>query len=671
MPKNNIQSWSAQHQEEFLKNAYLEIGDTYLIDTEKSNNFFASRESVPEDIVKLCLDPNYLHFPTNHILGMNLFPYQMSILQTLWTKRLPMILAARGGSKTTMLGVYTILRALLNQGIKIVIAGAGLRQSGLVFEAMEQIWKNAPILRDIVGPINHPKRGVLGYTWDLGKSKITGIPIGTGEKIRGLRANVIICDEFGSINPDIFETVIRGFASVQSHNTFEKVQEAYSKQLLEEAGVSLESENQSGDGMSLSGNQIIISGTATYQFNHFYKYYQDYTNILYSKSNVDPEDYAVIRIPYDHLPTGLMDKAILDQGSATMDSGIFKMEYGCVFAKDSEGFYPASTIFGCTCPIKIDDEDFSFNVEPEGSPTEEYVLGIDPASERDNLAITIIKLSKPRQHVYTWSVNRKRFEADKKKRPQEYKGVDDYNTFIIHKLNDLASRFNIVRMHLDSGGGGRSIIEGLKDKSKLKDGQVCLYDMDDPEVSGEHGKHIIKVIQFSNRNWYEAAHYNLLKDLTVRNHIFPDYDAVAVEQSRLGGTEGSLVRDTAENIQYEIEECKYQTTLIHEQTTPKGAKKWDLPQIKGVVTEGVQLRLKRDHFTSLLLANDACRDYLKVDDSIKTFGGRTTNTFQSQSKESSSPMYQGRGLRSMKRSNYNNMTGNRTTKNDSGGTISY
>ena len=59
MPKNDIKSWSSQHQEEFLKNAYLEIGDTYLIDTEKSNNFFQGRESIPEDIVKLCLDPNY------------------------------------------------------------------------------------------------------------------------------------------------------------------------------------------------------------------------------------------------------------------------------------------------------------------------------------------------------------------------------------------------------------------------------------------------------------------------------------------------------------------------------------------------------------------------------------------------------------------------------------
>ena len=678
MTNSDIASWSQEHRDELLKNAYLEIGDTYLIDTPKASSHFLSKETVAEDIIRLCMNENYLQFPTKNIMNMDLFPYQMSILHTLWTKRLPMLLAARGGSKTTMLAVYTVLRALLNQGIKIVIAGAGLRQSGLVFEAIDQIWKNAPVLRDICGVDSGPKRGVLGYTWECGKSKVTGIPIGTGEKIRGLRANVIICDEFGSINPDIFETVIRGFASVQSHNTFEKVQQTYRDSILKQMGIEVEQDDED-DKFSLSGNQIILSGTATYQFNHFYKYYQSYSDILYSGKNdskdfkgVSNKEYAIIRIPYDHLPDGLMDKTILEQGSATMEGSIFKMEYGCVFAKDSDGFFPASLIYGCTCPTKIEDEEVSFNVELKGDPTKEYVMGIDPASERDNLVISIVRLDNPRRHVYTWSANRKRFEADKKKRPSEYKGVDDYNTFIIEKIHDLNSRFNIKRLHLDAGGGGRSIVEGLKDTSKLKKDQMCMYDMDDPLVSGEDGFHTIKVIQFAKRDWYEAAHYNLLKDLTIKKHLFPEYDAVAIEQSRFKGVEGCLVRDTAEDIQYEIEECKYQTTLIQEQTTAKGMKKWDLPDVKGVITESVQLKLKRDHFTSLLLANDAARDYLNADDEgLGTYGGMSSRDAWIKKPDAQNQMYQGRGLRSMKKTAYNRSSYIKSNKTDSGGTINY
>jgi len=676
MSNKDIASWSAEHRSEFLKNAYLEIGDTYFIDTHNAKRHLPSKESVAEDIVKLCMNEKYLQFPAKHILNMDLFPYQMSILTTLWTKRLPMILAARGGAKTTMLAVYITLRAILNQGVKIVVAGAGLRQSGLVFEAIEQIWKNSPILRDICGTENAPKRGVLGYTWSVGKSKITGIPIGTGEKIRGLRANVIVCDEFGSINPDIFETVIRGFAAVHSHNTFEKVQQVYQEALLKEMGLSLE-DPENEDKFSLSGNQIILSGTATYQFNHFYKYYQSYSNLIYSSKTTDKKtspgsEYAIIRIPYDKLPPGLMDATILEQGEATMDSSIFKMEYGCVFSKDSEGFFPASLLYNCTCPTRCGEEEVTFNIELKGDPTKEYVMGIDPASERDNLVITIVKLDNPRRQVYTWSANRKRFEADKKKRKKEYEGVDDYNTFIIQKIHDLASRFNLQRIHLDAGGGGRSIVEGLKDTSKLKKDQICIYDMDDDMVAGEDGLHIIKVIQFSKREWYESAHYNLLKDLTIKKHLFPEYDAVSIEQSRHQGLEGCLVRDIAEDIQYEIEECKYQTTLIQEQTTAKGMKKWDLPDVKGVLTESVQLKLKRDHFTSLLLANDAAREHLNDDDeAITTYGGISSKEARTRTIEPQNPMYQGRGLKSMRKTSYNKSSYLKSNKTDGDGTINY
>ena len=173
------------------------------------------------------------------------------------------------------------------------------------------------------------------------------------EKIRGLRANIIVVDEFGSINPDIYETVIRGFASVQSQNTFEAVKNAYKEQVLRELGLDELIEEQTSDGFGLSGNQIIISGTATYEFNHFYKYYERYKDIIYG--NLKDEDgqsitgdasqYAIVRIPYDQLPLGLMDSDILEQGKAIMETSIFQMEYGAVFAKDSDGFFPASIIY--------------------------------------------------------------------------------------------------------------------------------------------------------------------------------------------------------------------------------------------------------------------------------------------------------------------------------------
>jgi hypothetical protein len=669
-------NWTKEHIQEYLNNAYLEIGDTYNLEIENPIDLSVGKDLVPEQLVRIFKDIDYLPFTVKTLLNMNLFPYQMSILNTLWTKRLPMILATRGGSKTTMLGCYAITKALLDQGSKIVIAGAGLRQSGLVFESMENIWKNAPILQDICGVNNGPRRGVLGFTWEIGDSKIMGIPIGTGEKIRGLRANVIIVDEFGSVNPDIFETVIRGFASVQSNNTFEKVKHYYQIDALKTIGMSDEDINDFVGTANNEGNQIIIAGTATYQFNHFYKYYQDYCNMIYdnAKNNNENCEYAVIRLPWDKLPNGLMDKTILEQGKATMDSSIFKMEYGCVFAKDSDGFYPASAIHRATCPIRTKDGEINFFAEDSGENNSRYVMGIDPASERDNFAISIVKISdeSSRQLVFCWSTNRKKFEQSRKKKPQNFVGIDDYNTFILRKIHELCGRFNISRINIDSGGGGRSVIEGLKDQSKLKDGEFCIFDMEDDEVSDRKGSHIIKVIEFSSREWYEAAHYNLLKDITTMSILFPAYDAITVEQTRMTNSEEEIGDFSIENIQYEIEECKYQTTLVQEQTTAKGNKTWDLPKIKGVITEGIKNRLRKDHFTSLLLANDAARSLnVREPDARTTFGGYSSKEAAA-NKMFGGNMYQGRGLKKMKNISSNiNRPSSRSRPDGSNGSIAY
>lgn len=685
---HNIARWTAEHQAEFLDNIYLELGDTYTMQTDNPIKLMTDKHLVPEEIVRLCSHEAYLSFGVKHILNMNLFPYQMVILSMLWTKRLPILLGARGCAKTTLLAVYLALRALLDQGIKIIVTGAGLRQSGVVFSALEQIWENAPVLRDICGgnEDNRPKRTILGYEWKVGKSIITGIPVGTGDKIRGLRANIIAADEMASINPEIFETVIRGFAVVQSQDTFNVVKHEYQKRLLTELDLDvdafLNAENEHIL-LGLTGNQIILSGTANYQFNHFFKYYEDYNKIILNEGKLDHnhhiknwQEYAVIRIPFHKLPPGLMDETILEQGQAVMDTIIYQMEYCCVWPKDSAGFYPASTIHASTCPLKEGDDEIRFVPELHGESTSQYIMGIDPASEQDNLTISICKLcDNYRAHVYTWSANRRRFEEDMRKNKSVYIGIGDYNTFIIRKIHDLSSRFNLVRIHIDSGGGGHSIIEGLKDRSKLEDGQSCIYDMEDLLVGAEKGLHIIQLCQFTKRDWYEGAHYNLLKDLTSRNYLFPEYDSVAIEQYRVitdNNPFGNLVYDTLEGISSEIEITKYQTTLIEETTTPKGLKKWDLPKLAGVLTADIASKVKKDHFTSLLLVNDAARAYIEEQGmSTTSVRGYAAHEIVTKTIAPASQMYCGRGIGALRNQGHKKFDFNNFAQKDLGGTVVY
>src|SRR5690606_33502225 len=69
---------------------------------------------------------------------LRLESFQQIMLELLWYKKFPMILATRGAGKTFILALYALLRALLVPGSKIVIVGAGFRQAKLVFKYIEQ-----------------------------------------------------------------------------------------------------------------------------------------------------------------------------------------------------------------------------------------------------------------------------------------------------------------------------------------------------------------------------------------------------------------------------------------------------------------------------------------------------------------------------------------------------
>ena len=67
----------------------------------------------------------------------------------------------------------------------------------------------------------------------------------------------------------------------------------------------------------------------------------------------DPPDtfdwtqYSVIRIPYELLPRGFMDADQVARSKATVHAGIYQMEYGACFTRDSQGFFKRSLIGSC------------------------------------------------------------------------------------------------------------------------------------------------------------------------------------------------------------------------------------------------------------------------------------------------------------------------------------
>lgn len=154
-----------------------------------------------KDILHAIRNIDNLHFTTKYILNLELAIFQISSLQILFKYPFPMLIASRGLSKSWMLAVFLLTKSLLLQGHKSVIVGAAFRQSKIIFEYMESIWNNAPVLQDICGAGSGPKRATDMWTFKVGHSIVNALPLGNGDKIRGQRGNTTVVDEFQCLTP--------------------------------------------------------------------------------------------------------------------------------------------------------------------------------------------------------------------------------------------------------------------------------------------------------------------------------------------------------------------------------------------------------------------------------------------------------------------------------------
>ncbi len=498
-------------------------------------------------------------------------------------------------------------------------------------------------------------------------------------KIRGFRANVVIADEFASIPEDVFDVVVRGFAATSKTPVEEAKKIAFDKQLAKmDLPADIKKKLIIDDG-KMHGNQIIYSGTAYYAFNHFSKKHDMWQGIIRSKG--DPEkvaqifggdnlvpdsfnykDYSIIRIPHTHLPEGLLDLRQLAHAKATLPRNIYLMEYGAIFVKDSDGFYPRSLIEGCTVgpnkPIETPDGAVTFTPSMRGIKGPKYVMGVDPAAERDNLAITVTEVwSNHYRVVYCWSVNKKEFIKRKKR------GLvtdDDYYAYCCSRIREIVRLFGPVRIEMDSQGGGYAVAELLRNKKLLNidEGDFPIYeviDIDDPKhTDGEtDGRHILHLIAQSNES-NQQANIALHKSLETRTLLFPAFDSVkmysAIEAEKTMG----VIFDTYEENVFNLEELKNELCTIQMSETPTGKERFDTPQVvRPGAVEGRSRkgRLRKDRYTALLLSHKYIYDTEIAPDEDIDYEDVAGNINKREKPGKDEVMYRGSGVGGMKNAN--------------------
>jgi len=633
-----------------------------------------------EFVIDKMLNIDYIGWTAKVMLNLDLFPIQIATLQIMWNTPFPMLIACRGGSKTFMLAVYALLRAVLDPGTKIVIVGAGLRQARLVFNEIEGIWNRSPMLRAIIGGGKKagPRQNVDLCYFRIGESIIYALPMGDGTKIRGFRANVVIADEFASIPEDVFDIVVRGFAATAKTPVEEARKRAFDAKLAQlDLPSDIKKKLVTDDG-KMHGNQIVYSGTAYYAFNHFCKKYEMWQEII--KSQGDPDlisqifggenmvpdgfnykDYAVIRIPHTHLPVGLLDDRQLAHAKATLPRNIYLMEYGAVFVKDSDGFYPRSLVEGCTVgpnkPIQTPDGEVTFSPYMRAESKRTYVVGIDPAAERDNLAIVVIEVwANHSRVIHCWVVNKKEF---KKRKQRGLVTDDDYYAYCCSRVRDITRLFNPVRIEMDSQGGGYAVAEMLRNKKLLntEDGDFPIYevvDFDDPKTTdGEtDGRHILHLVQQST-DFNQNANIALHKSLETRSLLFPAFDSVKMYSAIEAEKSRGIVFDTYEDCVYNIEELKNELCTIQMTETATGKERFDTPQvIQPGAVEGRSRkgRLKKDRYTALLLAHKYIYDEGISEGGEIDYNDVAGNIEKRAKTGKNEPMYRGPGVGRMRNS---------------------
>ena len=507
------------------------------------------------------------------LLGIDLNDIQKVVLRSMWFSNYVMAIMCRGAGKTFINAVFACLKCLLYPGHRVGLLAPTFRQSKMMFDECDKIWKSSPVLQ--AATTRRPTYGSDNCYIDFKAvgskpgSRIQAIPLGDGTKIRGSRFYSIICDEFPHIPEDIFNMVIRPMAATVA-SPMENVRRLEKQQELLDAGILSEDDLED----EKVGNQIIITSSGYFTFNHMYILYCVYRDEMFDGN----EKFAVFRVPYTMLPKGFLDEENVETAKKQMSSLEFRMEYEAAFIPDTDGFYKASLIEACK------SKDYSTQVA--GDPGKTYCLGIDPARTEDSFAICIAEMDKPAKVVHALELQKKPFPD------------------MADLIEDLCTAFNVEHIYMDSQGGGHAIKDILAQNPRGKSSGPIL-DIEDEIHVTRSGRHILTLCKFGT-DFISDSNFSCLRLLEHHELLFPTPPR---DNQPTPAEEDAFLTITAMQQQM-------QTIVITE--TPTGKIHFDVPKGGGHGKE------KKDLYTAFMLAGRCIYDVLwseEMPESILHHGG--------------------------------------------------
>ena len=537
---------------------------------------------------------------------------------------------SRGQSKSFTTGLFAALDAVLHQGVHIGIISKSFRQSRMIFSKIEDIMKT-PKASMFAEAVTRVSKNNDQWVMEIGRSKITALPLGDGEKLRGFRFQRMIIDEFLLMPERIFNEVILPFLSVVENPT--ERQEIYNLETeLIETG-----KMQEEDRTQWPNNKIIGLSSASYKFEYLYKLYQQYEHLILNPEKSDVAHRVIMHLSYDCAPTQLYDQSLIQQAKSTLSQSQFDREFGSIFTDDSSGYFKVSKMAACT----IEDGQGQC-VEIAGEPNDEYILSFDPSwsesESSDDFGMHVIKINKEKRigtvvHSYAISGTR----------------LKDHIFYFYYILTN----FNIVCIVGDYNGGVQFLNAcNESDLFKSNDLKIDCFDADFDDVQNydaslrearnQYNLSSKKIchLRRPTSQWIRFANESLQSSFDHKRIWFAcsavndDYQrqrgkSIPIDQIKFLRVADADEKNTAakmidfiEHQKDMIDLTKAECALIQVSTTSQGTQSFDLPS--NLKRQNGADKARRDSYSSLVLGNWMVQTYFdmmnfKAEDTEATF----------------------------------------------------
>jgi hypothetical protein len=321
--------------------------------------------------------------------------------------------------------------------------------------------------------------------------------------------------------------------------------EGYPKEIEEELIKALEESERA--------NQILEFTSGYYSMNYVYELYTSYSKRMHGLEDSDDynkKDFATFQIPYYAIPKGFLDKDALSTAKKDMSPIEFKMEYEAAWITDSGGFFKISQINAC----RSEAMGLKHKVLLQGNSDKQYILTMDPARVQDFYAFLISEFDSNQGMKIVYA--------------EQHQGKTTPE--MVDRVFDLCKAFNIIRIDMDAGGGGREIADYL---ARGKPGYDPIYDMENESYLRLKGRHILRLINFSP-TWNNAANHRALNLLENRKVVFPEADIEG------GGTDARI--DAVSKVHKTIEKMITQIlNITPTETRASSTIRFDLPDSGG------------------------------------------------------------------------------------------